>query len=705
MRITYASDKHDYFVVKVLLFQKQQKEEVAVIINQPLININEGEHLEAEGTWQVDKQWGRQFRTTQARIVLPTSEEGLIRYLSSDKFEGIGKKSAERIVEHFGKEVIEILNNFSGRLTEVKGVGKKQATTIKEAWLEQSESRELDLFFQSLGLNQSQRQKIREKYQNEAADVIRENPYRLCRDISGIGFMSADKIAVKLGLPLDHPDRICEGTMHIVRQSVDFGHTCYPHGEVTRKTSELLQQPPMLCQDALKSLVEDQRLIEENEFIYDRRLHRAEKTLIEILEMNLTYPSSVELPSMNHLHDSNFNTEQVQAIQQAFQSKVSIITGGPGVGKTTVVKEISRLVLAMEKSLALAAPTGRAAKRLSESTGMEAQTLHRLLKYDGKTSQFVHGQDNQFSYDFIVIDEVSMLDLRLASQVFEAIAPDTHTILIGDRDQLPSVGAGNVLHDFLASQKIPTVTLTKIYRQAENSFITQIAHRVNKGQLLPQFPNDKFQLRDFYWIEQESPQKVEELIGHLIKERIPQRFNISMKDIQVLSPMNKNICGNDSLNASLQKKINHPKQAQFTQGNNRFLVNDRVMQKKNNYDKKVFNGDIGYIKSIDTKAETFLVMFESEPKEYTFTEASELNLAYSISIHKSQGSEFSAVIIPVVNCHHIMLQRRLLYTGITRAKQLLILVGSSKAMNYAIENRRTLMRFSQLAGKMSAQLP
>ena len=704
LRVVYVSPSGDYAVLKLLTHDKK---EVSMVGNGTLVNVSPGEEIEASGRWEKHKDWGKQFRAKSFKSVLPSTEEGLVRYLSSGNFPGIGTKTAERIVETFGGETIYILDNYTSRLKEVPGLGKKRIAEIQDAWQEVADRRDMDVFLQSLGIPNSYCNKIYKTYGDRTAAVIRNNPYQLSKDVKGIGFIIADRIARQMGIELTNPFRLSSGIAHALSKMAENGHTCLPEDFLIDKAAEILGVDQQGAQIGLQRAIVDGAVIQEaslldpeKKVIYPLKAYADEKQLIEKIHLLLNASNELKDEEPLEFITTSLNAEQKEAVTNAFNNKISIITGGPGVGKTTTIDEIVKQAKRRNIKTYLAAPTGRAAKRMSEATGKDARTIHRLLIFKEEDKDFVYNEDKHLKCELLIIDEVSMLDLSLASKLFAAVSHETSIVLVGDKDQLPSVGPGAVLHDLLLCESIQQVKLNQVFRQQEGSKIISNSHAINQGHLPDILNPPKDQLGDFYWIDQSDPAKIEETISQMMCERIPNRFGIKKSEIQVLTPMNKGVCGRTSLNEKLQLSLNDIHKSQFKLGDRRFIVGDRIMQNTNNYDKKVFNGDLGYILDIQQGAKTFDIMFENEIIRYNFDEADQLALAYAVTIHKSQGSEFPAVIIPVINQHYIMLQRNLLYTGVTRARRLIILIGQRQSLQRCIENDRQSNRFTQLGHRL-----
>ena len=706
LRVVFASADGAYAVLRL---RDEHGHEITLV--GPLGGIMEGQDIEAEGHWETHKDHGRQLRVDSYRAILPSTEEGTRRYLASGLIPGIGPKFAERIVEHFGPETLTVLDRYSSRLTEVPGIGRKRAEEIRKAWREHSEQREIAIFLQGLGISAAYCARIIQRYGVAAAEVVRRNPYQLAAEVRGIGFLSADRIASKLGVDADHPLRLAAGTEYVLDQLAQQGHVCYPEKELLDETARILDVPPEKAEAGLVGAKRNGRVVRDTESrdgtsrIYLRRLHQAEVDLAEILRiLGGTTPPRHHAGGIPRRHLEHLNQEQREAVITAFRSSVSIITGGPGVGKTTVVGQIVAVAKHCGLKTLLAAPTGRAAKRMSETTGAKAMTIHRLLQWDAAEGVFSHDPDNPLSCDLLIVDEVSMLDVVLAAHLFRAVQPGTRVVLVGDKDQLPSVGPGTVLQDLIFSGRLPVTDLIRIYRQEAHSRIITNAHAVNRGSMPDLRPAPANARADFYWIEQEDPERVAETIARMVAERIPQRFGFHpLADIQVLAPMHRGSCGTITLNERLQSALNPGGHGpEFGVGERRFRVNDRVMQTVNNYDKGVFNGELGSIREIDGKKKTLTIDFDIGRVEYDWADVDQILHAYAITVHKSQGSEFPVVIMPLLTQHYVMLQRNLVYTGMTRAQKLLIMIGTRRALGLALRNNTPMMRHTRLAERLAA---
>ena len=666
----------------------------------------EGQCIEADGKFEKHENFGLRFKIEEARIVPPTTTAGIERFLRY-QITGIGPKTAQSIVKHFGKDTIRILDMYPGRLCEVPKIGKQKAAAIAKAWKNARSHRDDMIFLQGLGLTPAYCQKLMRCYGEKTADIVRANPYKLAEDINGIGFLKADAVARELGFAADSVERMSAAVIFTLNNMIGDGHVCSPVDELLRRTAELTCQPVNVASRGLQSALERRLLFNENNCCYTPYLLAAEKRLPTIISRlaNCRNFAGKRLEKIASRGDLVLDELQHQAINAVFKHPLTIITGGPGVGKTTVIGEIVRRAKAAKVKLALAAPTGRAAKRMGESSNMEAKTLHRLLIFDPATGKFNYDRNNQLKCELLIVDEVSMLDIILAYQLFQAIPDDCSVILVGDSDQLPSVGPGRILHDFINSGFFHVTKLTKIFRQSSGSRIIVNAHKVNHGALPEKVSAPNNELLDFYWIEQDDPEHCANLIAKMVSERIPERFGFDpMSEVQVLCPMNRGNCGTAALNEQLSNLLNKNAGKQFQFGSRMFKLGDRVMQTSNNYDKNIFNGDMGQIVEIDAGRKMFIVSFEnSKLVDYTFDDADQLTLAYAITVHKSQGSEFPAVVIPLLSQHYMMLQRNLLYTGMTRARKLLILIGSTKAVEMAVKNIRLRPRFSRLPELLKAE--
>jgi exodeoxyribonuclease V alpha subunit len=699
-RVVYENDEGDFSIVRLA---DAQGVEHTVVGN--FSGVFEGQSLEVTGRFEKHKEFGVQLRAEHFRFLLPSTREGIIKYLSSGMIEGIGPKNAENIVNYFGDKTLEILDHYSARLKEVPGIGPKRAAQISEAWKAQASRREIFIFLQGLGISSLYCQKLYQEYGDKAAEIVKSNPFRLADEIEGIGFLMADNIASSLGINKIDLQRLAAGTLYTLNQLTAAGHCCYPVKDFVGKCAETLRVEPEIAAKGLEEAELRGFIRIEKNMAYPVNLYRAETELPKYIYGlgSCREHAGLKIAKIPPLKNLRLSDEQTLAVERVGRYPLNIITGGPGVGKTTVIHEIVRRALAAKLKVYQAAPTGRAAKRMSEAANFPAKTIHRMLKWEPAERRFAYNAEHKLPCDVLIVDEISMLDITLALCLFRAVNFGTSIILVGDADQLPSVGPGKVLDSFLRSGMFAVTKLTQIFRQGAGSRIISNAHRVNHGEL-PEKIGNTDTLSDFYWIEQDDPEKVLELIIRLQTERIPKRFGFDpVRDIQVLTPMNRGNCGTRSINDSLQHILNSGHKPQFKVGDRIFKAGDRVMQISNNYDKNIFNGDMGRIGNIDHKEKFFSVFFGgSQVVDYEFTEVDQLTLAYAVTIHKSQGSEFPAVIMPMLNQHYMMLQRNLLYTGITRAKKLLILIGGAKAVGMAVRNTRLEPRYTLLRQRLVA---
>ncbi len=706
-RITFYNEENGYTVAR---FLPEGKPNIITVVGN-LMGANVGESLLLDGIWTNHPQHGRQFEIKHFSMQYPATVQGLRKYLGSGLIKGIGPVTAERIVQHFGLETLEVIDTAIDRLHEVSGVGPKRVGIIQRGWVEQKQIKEVMLFLQSHGVSTSLAVKIYKAYGDGALNVVRHDPYRLARDIYGIGFLTADKIARAMGVQPDDPARIEAGVRYVLGQFSDEGHVFALRADLSRDATEALEASAPLVEAAIERLAQAEEVFVEDEAVYLMPFYYAElgvanrlKELIASPRTRLNEFRSLDWPSaFDWIAQKNqiaLTAKQQEAVKTALTSKVAVLTGGPGTGKTTSVRALIQLLKAKRKTFKLAAPTGRAAKRLSEATGENAQTLHRLLEFKPfEGNQFLRDRDNPLDADLIIVDELSMIDLLLMNALLKAIDLGSHVLLIGDPDQLPSVGAGSVLRDLIASHLIPVVALDVIFRQAEKSLIITNAHRINQGQM-PMFTQVA---QDFFLFKESEPEQAAQRVVELVKTRIPNKFRMdAIEDIQVLSPMHRGDVGVSELNQALQEALNPPDEhkREWRHGSRVFRLGDKVLQTRNNYDKQVFNGDLGRVASVDIEDQKLGVNFDGTLVDYEFNELDELVHAFAMSVHKSQGSEYRAVVIPLLTQHYMMLQRNLLYTAVTRAKELVVLVGTLKAISLAVRNNKILQRNSRLAKRL-----
>ncbi len=783
-RITYHSEENGYTVAKLALERPTRhvphwQQEASIVGN--MVGVNVGEAVELHGRWEVHPQYGKQFTVAGMRSVLPATVAGIEKYLGSGLVRGVGPATAKRVVAHFGAQTLEIIDHQPERLSEVSGVGQKRLAMINAAWAEQKAIKEVMIFLQGHGVSAGLATKIYKRYGDGAVRTVQQNPYKLAEDLYGIGFLTADKIARALGIAADAPQRIAGGVEYTLNQATVEGHVFLPSGELIGKADALLNvgqaaaaagvlhlngadkvklaaepgagTPPLLQASSSPfdqpSNEQIQALLQEGKAVYLTPMYYGEVGVSNRLGRLMEGQNGAQLAARNGSgpfdlfqrfdwerkfaqldagagdeHSSlRLAPHQREAVRSALTHRLTVLTGGPGTGKTTVVRTIIDLCEEAGATALLAAPTGRAAKRLSEATGRAAKTIHRLLQFQPAAGMsFKRNEEHPLSGDLLIVDEASMLDLILMNHLLKAIPAGMSLLLVGDVDQLPSVGAGNVLEDLIAAiegagggtsraqdaalgSSAAVVRLETIFRQAAGSHIVENAHRINRGQMpvLAQTATDEgAATADFFLFRTEEPERAAQLCVELVQERIPRRFAIPPQDIQVLSPMHRGAAGVASLNEILQQALNPPQQdkAERSLGSRIFRVGDRVMQVRNNYDKDVFNGDMGYIMVVDLIDQRVTVEIDGRAVAYDFLELDELVHAYAISVHKSQGSEFPAVVIPVLTTHYMMLQRNLLYTAVTRAKRLVVLVGQPKAIGIAIGNDKVAQRYSGLTARL-----
>lgn len=698
--ITYQNQENGWSVMKV----KVKGYDNLVTLTGSLLDVPVGSVLLVDGDWRVAPKYGQQFVAQSWTEVMPATLYGIEKYLGSGLVKGIGPAYAKAIVNRFGLETIDVIENDIERLLEVPRLGKKRMEKIRDSWEKQKDIKEVMLFLQGHGVSPAFAAKIYRKYEKESIAKVKENPYQLADDIWGIGFKTADSIASKMGYGKNDPRRCRSGILYALNELAEEGHVYAEPEQLVEAATKLLEAEETSVRQALASMMEAKDVIADNDVIYLPPFYHAENGSAKRLQSLLSDTSllnsdiAAEPVAEYGAKPGGIIYDEVQqaAIQKALDSKVMVLTGGPGTGKTTTTQGIIAAFKARHMSILLAAPTGRAAKRMTEATGMEAKTIHRLLEYNPMDG-YKRNDENPLEGDALIVDECSMIDILLFYNLMKAIPSNMRLILVGDIDQLPSVGAGNVLRDIIDSQQIPVVRLTRIFRQAQSSRIVMNAHAINAGQ----FPNIKNGLdTDFFFINQEDADEMVKLIIGLVRDRLPKKYGYPPKEIQVLTPMQRGTVGAGNLNIELQNALN-PTGPSLARGGYTFRQGDKVMQIRNNYDKNVFNGDVGYITAVDTNERTLTVTYDSRLVEYDITELDEIVLAYAVTIHKSQGSEFPVVVMPVTMKHFVMLQRNLIYTGITRAKKICVLVGTTKALAYAIKQNTVSKRNTKLKERLN----
>ncbi len=710
-RVTFHSEETGFAVLKVKV--RGRRDLVAVVGTIP--NISVGEWLEAEGRWHIDPKHGQQFKADHLRTTHPDTLEGIEKYLGSGLIKGIGPVYAEKLVKAFGKEVFNVIDNRSALLLKVEGIGPTRRTAIKEAWAEHKVVREIMTFLLSHGVSTARAFRIYKTYGEQAIERVMSDPYCLARDIRGIGFQTADQIAQRMGIAHDSDLRARAGVEHVLQELTQDGHCAYPREALTEETVKMLDIPVETVEAAIDHDIAEKRVITDRDrngetLLYLRALHQAETGFAEDLN-NLARgphpcpPIDVEkaIEWVQQQVRLDLAPSQQDAIRQAVRSKVMVITGGPGVGKTTIVNSILKIFRAKKLKVSLCAPTGRAAKRMSETTGLTAKTIHRLLEFDPATGQFKHHRDRKLAGDVFVIDEASMIDISLAYQLIRAIPARAAVIWVGDIDQLPSVGPGTVLRDLIESDRFGVCRLTEVFRQAAASAIITNAHRVNRGELplAPGKESEERRASDFHFIHEEEPEAAAARLVRTVKESLPRRFGLDpVEQIQVITPMQRGALGARALNQALQEALN-PRGDYIERFGYKFRIGDKVMQMVNDYQKDVFNGDIGRITAIDPEDRMLRVRFEHRSAEYDFQELDELALSYAITVHKSQGSEYPYVVVPIHTQHYMLLQRNLLYTAITRGKQMVILLGMPKAVSIAVRNAESGRRITLLRERLA----
>ncbi|MDR2488066.1 MAG: ATP-dependent RecD-like DNA helicase [Desulfovibrio sp.] len=711
-RVVFHNEENGYTVLRLRV--QNRAEPVTVVGSMPVPQPGIG--MSVTGIWVNDERFGRQFKMESFEALLPATAEGIRLYLGSGLIKGVGKTLAGRIVDAFGEETFTVLDDDPDRLTTVKGISPRLVSDIKAAWAEHKGIRDLIMFLQPHGVSTSYAVRIFRHYGVASLAVVRENPYRLAMDIHGIGFITADTVAMKLGIAPDSPLRAEAGLLYVLKRITEEGHVFFPYEKLVRQTAGELGIEEEIIRSAVSSLALEERIVLEDltddqdsvfQAVYLGRFHHYECNIAHYLRRILRSPKAVHFEEPETLLRGVLNMlplslaeEQVEAARASLSGKVMVITGGPGTGKTTLINAVIKLFEMKKAKILLAAPTGRAAKRMAETSGREAKTIHRLLEYSPKEDGFARNEDHPLACGLLVVDEASMLDTMLLYHLLKAVPLGATLVFVGDVNQLPSVGPGNVLKDIIASGTVEVIRLTEVFRQAAASEIIVNAHRVNQGEM-PELTSPERGLSDFYFIRQEDPDKVADMVVELVRDHIPRRFRLDpLDDIQVLTPMHKGAAGVSVLNQRLQAALN-PRNIGIQRGERRFRLDDKVMQLRNNYDKDVFNGDMGRICYISEEEREITVRYDDRNVLYGADDLDEIIPAYAISVHKSQGSEYPAVVLPVLTQHYMLLQRNLIYTGITRGKKLVVLIGSLRALHIAVNNNKMHARYTWLHKRLS----
>jgi len=702
-RVTFHNPENGFCVLRI---QVRGRRQLVTLVGHAA-SVVAGEQIQASGTWVNDRTHGLQFQAAYLHPAAPTSAEGIEKYLGSGLIKGIGPHYAARLVGAFGTDVFDVIERDPTRLRDVPGIGPVRAARIAEGWREQRAVRDIMVFLHSHGVGTSRAVRIYKTYGADAIALVTENPYRLARDIRGIGFLTADRLARRLGIEPGAVIRLRAGVRHVLAEALDEGHCGLPRTDTLQRATALLDAAPERVEEAVGLELRDGDLVEsrvaEQPCLFLAALHQAERAtaqkLRDLASGTPPWPpidADRALPWVESKLGVTLAPSQVQALRLALARRVLVITGGPGVGKTTLLRAILRVLTAKGARAVLCAPTGRAAKRLSEVTGLEAKTIHRLLEVDPRTGGFRRDARRPLECDLVVADEASMIDVPLIHALTRAIPPHAALLLVGDVDQLPSVGPGQVLSDVITSGAVPVVRLSEVFRQAAESRIIVAAHRINRGEM-PDVSASAENRSDFYFVDVADPDEVGGRIVQLVKERIPQRFGLdAVRDIQVLCPMNRGSAGARSLNLALQAAVNPGGTPRVERFGWTFAVGDKVMQVENDYDKDVYNGDLGRVAAIDEPTATMTIDFDGRAVAYDFGELDRVVLAYATTIHKAQGSEYPAVVIPVTTQHYPMLERNLIYTGVTRGRQLVVLVGQKKALAIAVRGQQMRKRWTKL---------
>lgn len=711
-RVTFHSELNGYCVLRLKV--KGEQDLVTVIGHAP--SVSPGEYAAASGIWVMDREYGRQFKATFLKIYAPTTAKGIEKYLGSGMVKGIGPVCAKRLVSAFGTDVFDVIEKTPEWLRELKGIGPKRIEKITKGWADQKAIREILVFLHGHGVSTSKSVRIYKTYGQDAVRTVKENPYRLAKDIRGIGFKSADTIAQNIGIEPTSPIRARAGVAYALAEaSGNQGFCCLPRQTLIKQAVELLDIPADIISDAIDHEIREGELTEadvpEAGCIFLTSLFVAEKNIARNLRRlaagNHPWPDidpEKAIPWAEKKLGLTLAASQKEAVAAALKSKVMVITGGPGVGKTTIVRAILTILRAKGVKIQLCAPTGRAAKRLAESSGSEAKTIHRLLEIDPATMEFARNETKPLECDLLVADESSMIDVPLANNLIKAVAPRSALIFVGDVDQLPSVGPGAVLSDIIESGALPVIRLTEVFRQAASSWIIKAAHQINEGRM-PVFPT-KADNGDCYFVTVDDPEKMPAMLTSLVRDRLPKAYHADpICDIQVLCPMNRGGSGARALNETLQLALNPPPEDAVDKFGCKYGIGDKVMQIENDYERDVYNGDIGFVTGLDREEEELAVDFDGREVIYPFGELDELVLCYATTIHKSQGSEYPIVVLPVTMQHYVMLKRNLIYTGVTRGKKLVVLVGQKKALAMAVRGKQTIKRLTGLKAWLQTASP
>ena len=710
-RVTFENPENGWSVVRVRLDGEGKPRTITAVGHLP--GAQPGETLRLTGSWITDRKWGEQFRVESFLTVQPATLIGMERYLGSGMVEGIGPELARRLVEHFGLEAFEVIEQHPRRLTEVEGIGPKRKTQILEAWQAQKGIKDVMVFLQAHGVSTAFAVKIFKRYGDKAIALVKANPYRLSVDIFGIGFRTADRIALDMGLPANSTQRAAAGLLHVLDAFSGEGHMFCFGEALLERAAEILEMDRAVLEESLAQLIDEEHVVAEStaqgEVHYLAWLYTAEVGAARLLRKVLEAPPRRGMEPAPDADEAiawveakggvTMAAQQREAVRESMGGRSLVITGGPGTGKTTIVRAVLDIMEKAGRHTLLCAPTGRAAKRLGEATGREARTVHRLLDFDPRQRRFLKDEEDPLAADLLIVDEVSMMDAALFHAVLRATPPGCQLVLVGDVDQLPSVGPGNVLRELIRSAAMPVVRLTEIFRQARESLIVLNAHRVNEGELPTAEAPGKGpgELPDFFFIERDEPEEILAVIKEVVARRLPRRFGVEpIGDIQLLTPMHRGLLGAQNLNAVLQQLLN-PRGAVITRGGRTFRVGDKVMQVRNNYDLEVFNGDLGRIDSVNEQDRQVLVRVDGREVIYEQADLDELVLGYACTIHKSQGSEYPVVVIPLHTQHYTMLQRNLLYTAITRGERVVVLIGSKRAVSLAVRNNQLKQRNTRLA--------